>query len=295
MQKHFSMSEMHSEYIQGKINRKVLEGLIFQYLIDNFDRYRFFKGEREKWTDFVSWLYPRLSRAIDYYKETGASFDAYINAIIQWSCKEYRIREAEHYATEFACWKARAEEMTVYSNEAEYNYTDDWKDEEKIHLQFTDIKPRHIIILFLKSYYFINEEMLGNVSLSTGVKKRRLYEMIDKLRTLRSKREEKIHLLKERIHSQYYRCLAFEKRLSSTYAGTAKHEKLKSCLERAHQRYGAILKRLDGTRKDATNQQVAEILNIPRGTVDSALHSIRGKLKESQISSKNNDIISDKL
>jgi len=261
------------------MNRKTLEGLIFQYLLDNFERYRLFRGDREKWIDFVSWLYPRLSRAIDYYKENGASFDAYISAIVQWSCKEYRTREAEHYATEFACWKARAEEMAVCSTEPEYS--DD--PEPKVLFPLLDIKPRHILILLLKSYYFVDDDMLNKVSASTGVSKEKLRKMIDTLHQLRSKREEKIHDLQERFHSQYYRCIAFEKRLSSTYEGTAKHEKLKSCLDRAHKRYGAIGKRLGGIRKDATNQQVAEILNIPRGTVDSALHSIREKWKQSPL------------
>ena len=279
MQKISSLSEMYSEYTLGRMSRKNLEGSIFEYLMDNFERYNWFRGDREKWTDFVSWLYPRLSRAIDYYKETGASFDAYISAIVQWSCKEYRTREAEHYTTEFVCWKARAEEMMAYSNEAEY--ADDPDPEPEILSPLIDIKPRHILILLLKSYFYVTDDFLNRVVAATGMKKEQLCKMIDKLHQLRVKREERIHQLQERIHSQYYRCLAFEKRLSCTYEGTAKHEKLKSCLERAHQRYGAIRRRLGGIRKDATNQQVADILNIPRGTVDSALHSIRVKLKAS--------------
>jgi DNA-binding CsgD family transcriptional regulator len=36
-------------------------------------------------------------------------------------------------------------------------------------------------------------------------------------------------------------------------------------------------KRLAGLRLDASNRQVAEILRIPKGTVDSALYSIKKK------------------
>ena len=257
----------------------MLEGLIFQYLLDNFERYHWFRGDREKWADFVSWLYPRLSRAIDYYKETGASFDVYISAIVQWSCKEYLTREAEHYTTEFACWKARAEEMAANSSEAEY--FDDPVSEPEPLFPLVDIKPRHILILVLKSYYFVTDDFLNQVVAATGMKKEYFIALIDKLHQLRAKREEKIHELRERLYSQYYRCLAFEKRLACTYEGTAKYIKLKSSLERAHKRYWTIKMRLECIRKDATNQQVANILNIPRGTVDSALHSIRRKLKQS--------------
>ena len=278
MQKLSSLSEMHSEYVQGRMNRKNLEGLVFQYLLDNFERFRLFKGDREKWIDFVSWLYPRLSRAIDYYTETGASFDAYIGAIVQWSCKEYKTREAEHYTTEFVCWKARAEEMLACNAEAEY--TVELEEDTKLFFPFMGIKPRHILILLLKSYFFIDDVFLNRISLTIGMNKIELHKMIDKLHQLRSKREDKIHDLQERMHSQYYRCLTFERRLSSTSEGTAKHEKLKNSLDRAHKRYWTLFKRLEGIRKDATNQQVADVLNIPRGTVDSALHNIRKKWKQ---------------
>ena len=280
MQNLSSLSEIYSEYTKGNMNRKALEGLIFQYLLDNFERYRLFKGDREKWIDFVSWLYPRLRRAISCYKECGASFDTYVSAIIQWSCKEYRAKEAEHYATEFACWKARAEEMAVSSTEPEYEAAPE--DTPKVLFPVVDIKPRHILILLLKSYYFVTDEHLNQVAMVTGIKKGELQGMIDELHEMRAYQEEKIHVLRQRIHSQYYRCLAFAKRLSSAYEGSAKHEKLKDSLERSHKRYRAIKKRLDKTRMDATNEQVASLLNIPRGTVDSALHSIRVKLKQSK-------------
>ena len=280
MQKLCSLSEVHSEYVLGKMSRKNLESLIFQYLLDNFERYRLFKGNKEKWTDFVSWLYPRLSRAIDCYTETGSSFDAYISAIVQWSCKEYRAKEAEHYATEFACWKARAEEMLTCSKEAEYANE---PEEPKLILPSQNIKPIHILILTLKSYFFISDSYLDRLAPIVGLRKEVLYEMIDKLHKIRSKREDKIHNLQERMHSHFYRCLAFEKRLASTCEGTVKHVKLKNCLERAHKRYWILIKRLEGIRKDATNQQVADILQIPRGTVDSALHNMRKKCKELKI------------
>jgi hypothetical protein len=102
------------------MERKMLEGLIFQYLLNNFDWHRLFNGEKEKWVDFLGWFYPRLSRAVDCYKERQANFDTYISTIVQWSSKEYKIREAEHKATEYVFWKARAEEMQVCCHEPDY-------------------------------------------------------------------------------------------------------------------------------------------------------------------------------
>jgi DNA-directed RNA polymerase specialized sigma24 family protein len=287
------------------MGRKTFEGLVFQYLLNNFERYRLFKGEKEKWGDYVSWLYPRLSRAIDYYKERGANFDTYISTIIQWSSREYLIREAEHRATEYACWKARAEEMQTCCPEPDYFLEiplEEISDEDtqpeislykespgdcalpdesvikiKSCLAQKKITPKQILFLVLKSYYFISDDFLCQIAATTGMNKKELRSLIDELHLIRSKREAHIRELQDRIHSQYYRCLAFQNRLSAVYAGTVKHAKLTNNVEKAWKRFYAMRKRLSGIRVDATNQQIATLLKIPKGTVDSTLHNVREK------------------
>jgi hypothetical protein len=307
MQKAVTLSDLRSEYLGGRMERKMLEGLIFQYLLNNFDWYRLFNGEREKWVDFLGWFYPRLSRAIDYYKDREASFDTYISSIVQWSSKEYKIREAEHKTTEYVFWKARAEEMLTCSNEPEYPEkippdTGENKGREffyrqealeknlspedtavKICISQAKITPRQILFLVLKSYYFMTEDYLNRIAKTVGIEKKELQKLIDKLHEMRSKREAYIRELQDKIYSQYYRCLAFEKRLSSACEGSARYAKLAHCLENARKRFLNMKKRLSGVRKDATNQRIAALLNIHKGTVDSTLHTIREKWKSANM------------
>jgi len=106
-----SLANLYQLYILGELPKKDFEGIIFNYLLKNFDRYHLFKGDQEKWEEFLSWLYPRLARAIDSYQEKGSSFDAYINSLVYCTAKEYQCRETDHYLTESACWQARAEDM----------------------------------------------------------------------------------------------------------------------------------------------------------------------------------------
>jgi hypothetical protein len=101
--------------------------------------------------------------------------------------------------------------------------------------------------------------------------------MIDNLRKQRVAKEEEIRTLQERIHCQYYRCLSFQYRLASAFPGTAYYEKVKGCLERARARFSSMRKRLAGIRFCATNGQIAKVLGVPKGTVDSSLHAVRSK------------------
>jgi DNA-directed RNA polymerase specialized sigma24 family protein len=290
MQNWALLSELYQQYKGGKIEKKEFEGLLFQYLIDNFERYHVFEGSREQWIDFLSWLYPRLSRAIDGYKEAGASFDAYITSIIHWSAKEYRSRESEHYVTEFACWKARAEDAMVCSKEPEYAEYPDYTETKTQDIPIKTIaSPRQIIMLLLKSYYFVSDDFLNRIAAGIGIKKETIRSMVDELRQRRVMREKEIRELQERIQCQYYRCLSFEYRLASAFPGTAYYEKLKSRLERARKRFLSMRKRLEGIRVDATNRQIAEVMGIPKGTVDSNLHMVkaRWRMEEEQSYSRN--------
>jgi hypothetical protein len=272
MQSTASLSVLQQQYRLGRLSKKNLEGRIFQYLMDNFEYYHVFDGNQERWVDFLSWLYPRLSRAVDSYREKGSSFDAYINTIVQYSSREYRIREADHYATEFACWKARAEEMALRDPEPEYS-------DLKIAAQPSpeEFSDRQILILFLKSYYFVSDNFLGKVANHLHMGKEELKILVEKLRILREKREKTVADLKENIYSQYYRCLAFQKKLLSISTESIYYEKLQNRFERAHIRLLAMQKRLATTKVDATNRQIAKVLNIPKGTVDSILYTIREK------------------
>jgi hypothetical protein len=132
----------------------------------------------------------------------------------------------------------------------------------------------------------MTEDYLNRIAETAGIQKKELQDLIDKLHEMRSKREAYIRDLQGRVYSQYYRCLAFEKRLSSAYEGTAKYAKLTHYLDNARKRFLTMRKRLSGIRVDATNQQIATLLNIPKGTVDSALHTVREKWKSANVACK---------
>jgi hypothetical protein len=110
--------------------------------------------------------------------------------------------------------------------------------------------------------------------------------LIDELRTRRSEKEADIMDLKERIHCQHYRCLAYEKLMINAQPGTEYHEKMKNRLKKEKKRCKAMRKGLSGMRMSASNRMIAEILGVPRGTVDSSLFAIKNRLASSSEETK---------
>jgi len=270
------LSDLYREYVRGNLPKKDIEGKIFLHLLDHQERYRIFEGNSDRWNEYISWLHPRLVRAIDLYRDVGSSFDAYIASLVHSAAKEYRCRETEHYMTEYICWQARAEEMVLA--ESEPDYSAEYDEEKNLSALPKDINPRQVLFLLLKSYFFVSDEFVKRVAQTIGMDVEKVQSMVDELRERRAAKEAEIRGLRERLHSQHYRCLTYQKRLKGAHSGTGYYEKLKHRFERAKKRFHAMKKRLGGMRIAASNRMIAEVMGIPRGTVDSGLFAIRNRL-----------------
>ncbi|MDR2394440.1 MAG: hypothetical protein LBD93_09855 [Treponema sp.] len=271
MQEIVSLSGLLQQYSQGDLPKKDFEGHIFTFILENRRRFHLFAWDKDTCVDFLCWFYPRMSRAITSYKDTGASFEAYIASLVYWSAREYRSRQADHDLTEHAFWEARAEDMNPSENEPAYLEP------------FSAIKPvsnpRQILILLLKTYCFVSEDHISRIAPAIGIEKAQLQKLIDELRNRRLERDEARRGLLERVECQYYRCIVFRKKLETALEGSVHYEKIKGQMERAQIRYNGMRKRLAAMNHYATNREVAEVLGIPKGTVDSSLYAIKQKYK----------------
>ena len=132
--------------------------------------------------------------------------------------------------------------------------------------------------LLLKSYYFVSDEFVKQVAHAIDMESATVLNMIEKLRRMRSVREDEILSLRERLHCQHYRCLAYQKRMNAAQPGTEYYERMKERFQRAKRRYLAMRKRLGGMRVDVSNRMISEVTSIPKGTVDSGFYAMKNFL-----------------
>jgi hypothetical protein len=268
------LNTLMRRYTAGELGKKDFEGYIFQFIIDNPQRFHLEDWDQETCTDYLCWFYPRLSKAIETYRDIGSSFGAYINTIVQLSSKEYHFSEIRHSIIEYACWEAWAHD--AYEAEPDYLVKDAGvKVKRKKFATICQIK-----ILLLKSYAFVSNEFIEQVASSINIEAAQLQEWISEIKAIRFKHDEKIHYLKEHIHNQFYRCLFFERQLKTLSPSCLRYEIVKKRLERGKMRLAAMKKRLAGFSINASNRLVAEVLGLPKGTVDSNLQAIKRKWKK---------------
>jgi DNA-directed RNA polymerase specialized sigma24 family protein len=287
MQDLLSLNDLFKQYSRGDLKKKSFEELIFKSVLGDYQRYHLFDGNREECIDYLCWLYPRISRSIDNYRDTGSSFDAYIGALIRYSVKEYRSREADRRAAEYSAWTIRTSEFPSW-NRADNVLAAEAEPEYGRQRQPALVSnPRQILILLLKSYYFVSDDFAARAAPILGMEKETVKELLDRLRKKRIKRDEAIRHFQERIHCQFYRCITYESRLCAIPADLVCHAKMKIRLERARRRLAAMKKRLAGIRMEATNRQISEILGVSKGAVDASLHALRLRWKRHLTDRKN--------
>jgi hypothetical protein len=273
------LEKMLKTYRCGQMDRTELETRIFFKVRENVLRFRPEKMDRESCGDFVSWLYPRIKRAVDRYEDHGSTFDSYINALVKLSAREYCLRKKDHRIIEQTWWDTKAEEMMVCEEE-EPEYFEPKQD-------FSQVRNRkQVLLLLLKSYHFLSDDYISRAAPAIGMDREELKNMVDTLRNQRLGQEEQIRGLQERIYSQFYRCLAFENRMRAFPPGSGHNQEMKKRLEGARKRLATMRKRLATMRIDAPNWQIANLIGTKKGTVDSGLHTAKRNYERNQTAQK---------
>jgi len=276
-----TLNELHSQYTTGKIKREEFEGSIYRHYFNNQEKTCLSHWKRDQYEDYISWFYQRLKRAIDSYRDTGSSFDAFMSKFLLISSKEYRVRITTNSVTEYSAWSARVPDL--YAREEPPYYLHENNEDilsKLINTQNGRRDTKRILALILKCYYYVSDDFIDKIASKLEMDGKELRDMVDRVRKIRQKKDDEIYLMKERIYCQYYRCFVYEGRLSLVQENTAAYNKLKLRLDKAKQRLQKMRKRITLVRTDATNKQIAEVIGIKKGTVDASLHKLKEKWKD---------------
>ncbi|MCL2765412.1 MAG: hypothetical protein FWD40_09075 [Treponema sp.] len=278
---HQTINELYLGYLAGNIDRADFEGSVYIHLMNNKEKTCLAHWKNDEYEDFISWFYPRLRKSIDSYRETGASFEAFMNKYLLISSREYQTRTATNAMTEYSAWSARIPEMYAREEPPVYAHK---QAEDFLSLLIIDKmgkrNSKRILALVLKCYYYVSADFAERIAPKIGLKSGELLEMLDKIRKTREKKDDKIYRLKERIYCQYYRCIIYDKRLSVIKENSSAYNKLKLRRDKAKIRLEKMRNRMMNIRTEATNKQVADVIGIKKGTVDSSLHQLKLKWEE---------------
>jgi len=261
-----SLNVVFADYSAGLLEKKILEGEIFRAIRENVRRLA--NWDRADNDEYLSWLYPRISQAIGSYRETGSSFETYIGSMVRMTSKEFRSRKFRTYVSEYAAWTSALPGMYTHEEPPEYACAEEKND------PIPD-KPRQLLILILKCCCYVSDDFLDRAAPRLGIPTEELNRMVNILKKLREKREQTNVDLQEKANYQFYRCIYYEKRLKTLPENSIIAQRLKVRLERGRERLANLRERLAKRLPDPSNSQIAKLLGISKGTVDSVLYRLK--------------------
>jgi hypothetical protein len=266
MQSTVSLNGVYAEYSAGLLEKKILEGEIFRAIKENMRH--LVNWDRADNDEYLSWLYPRISQAIGSYRETGSSFESYIGSMVRMTAKEFRSRKVRTYVSEYAAWMSALPDMYTHEDPPEYVCVEE-EDDTKTE------KPRQLLILVLKCCCYVSDDFLEKAAPRLGIPAEDLKRKVRYLKTLREKREQCNADLQEKANYQFYRCIFYEKRIKALPETSITAQRLKGKLERGRERLANLRERLAKRLPDPSNSQIAKLLGISKGTVDSVLYRLK--------------------
>ncbi len=234
--------------------------------------------------DFYIEFYPLLIRLLNSFKYKGLSFKALLMNTISWRMHtNYRKRIALKKMNYFAKYQLKLEsDMSFCASEPRHLLISP-KAAKRLKIgsngQIRSIGlKRQILMLALKNAYFIDDNYISCISRLTGCSEKWLYESVLKLRACGIKKAERIRAFNDRSNRALLNLCKLQYEMSYCKNPVERRrlfEKQYKCRRRIKR--ASLGKK--GVLLSPSNCEIACIMEIPKGSVDSGLHSIKKTLK----------------
>lgn len=271
------MEALLQRYKEGHWERRVLEQQLIIHLMNHPHRFNLRHLNPDDRMDFLCFYFPRLRKAIDNYKVTGHSFDAYIHRSIQFALRDYKQEETIQHQEEAQIWHCTDDSYRPIQKEHFVQDYDQPYDED------TPVKirnPKQILLLTLKAYRYISPDFSNKIAGAIGLEPEIIEGWIREIRMKRIIDDMEIEKLQTATQVCYIKKLRFEQQLLSVDSDSISRMSLELQAAKNIQHLEKLNRKLRKIKKTASNQLIADVLGMPKGTVDANLHALKQKWKD---------------
>lgn len=227
--------------------------------------------------DFYLSFYNRIGGLINNFTYKGYPFETLLSQTLKWHSRTYLSRkknEKQLMAMEINEEEVKIRNLLSGDNEPRFI------EKVKVDIKSNASKKRLLFLVLMDSANISDNEMLA-FSEMTGFEYKWLLYLKDNLNEKLFRRSGRLNELREK-RNNYFTKRRYKQIQLSEETDREKREILKDQISR-------LKKRLDDTRHEIsrvpvrpTHSEIAELLNVPKGTVDSGLHYFRKKYKLNQ-------------
>jgi DNA-directed RNA polymerase specialized sigma24 family protein len=231
--------------------------------------------------EFYVFIHPRLIRLLDRFRDQGKPFESYLCAVLNWQLR--------NFARERKCGERRWNvSLRLEPEESAGQETDDGEPRpgcgESLpvpgclgRIIRTRADRRNFLFLLLKCSRAIEPGNAALLAEIAGIDAKRLAGLASLLLEMRSRREARLETFRHRRNKAFAQARLLEAELK-TEVEPERVQILTGALSRARRRMRLAMTRMARVGLSPTNREIAAVLGVPKGTVDSGLYWLKRKL-----------------
>lgn len=249
--------------------------------------YQFPKGRagctEEDCAAFLLSFHPRIKRLVKRYENIGKNFDAYLHSCLRWHLKTYIRQRAKADKSEQVLLRESYLSQQDIVREIESPGDPAFPGVPVKRGPFLldaagrlqrKSSVRQFIILALKSILFLGDQTIDRIASVSGIHRDSLYHFIEILRFTMQGKMDRLECLRLRRNRNYLRMHYLgEELLHCTDDG--KKRSLRKKLVREHRLYDSTNREIARVPKTPTHREIARLLGLPKGSVDSSCHYLK--------------------
>ncbi len=225
--------------------------------------------------DFYLFFQPRLVRLLSKFRDQGKPFENYLCSVLSWQLKNFARERRKSERGWSVSLRLRIVDDEV--REAEAFAGPDPADPRLPQVLREESDRRNFLLLCLKCVRVLSEERIAGLSSLTGIPVETLFALVSALRARIGKKEQRLACFRERRNRAFALCRLLETELSEE-TDPVRREALRERLSKAHRRMRTAMQRMARVMLNPTNREIAEVMGMPKGTVDSGLFWLKRKL-----------------
>ncbi len=248
------------------------------------DKYKMNEDDR---SDFFCMFYKKIPNLIKRFEYHGTPFEAYLNVSIRWNIKSFRISKSKYRSIQKAIYKKPFYLIPHENDFTEIIKTDFHISEtakEVLRLEGTkeilsDTIRKRLLYIYLIESDHIDERIKEGIIRITGYKRKWLETCSEKLKEKVERRLNRIKLIKTRRNTAFLESHILQEKCSFAENNNEKEE-LKDQINKLRKRIDQMNKDISKAIVRPTHKDIADILQIPKGSIDSGIYYIKNSFKE---------------
>jgi DNA-directed RNA polymerase specialized sigma24 family protein len=227
--------------------------------------------------EFYAHFQPRLFRLLSRFKDKGKPFETYLCSVMSWELKNFtRDRKKSDRIWNTALRLEYPEEQGCSETEWE-EARPETLDERVASLFRNGADRRNILSLCLKNIRHMTPERLSGLAALLRVPEEVLSGYAQALRSRMAPREKRLEMFRGRRNRAYSNARLLERELQEEL-DPGRRSAILERLATARKRMRTAMHRMSRIMLNPTNREIAEVLAVPKGTVDSGLFWLKRKL-----------------